>query len=94
MTRVAETLSEAVTAIRSAERILKDTSVGIKPTVLMNKEIDHDQFTSYCHYRFDNTFAATLKDMIEDGWIVYCVRIEVYGSDHSIMIYLAKMRAN
>lgn len=77
-------------ALRSAET----AEPGIQPTVLMNKQINHDQVAEYTSCYVNDIWAPKIKELIADGWIVFRIQTEFQINGHETHAYLAKMKAN
>lgn len=80
--------------IQEALRGAETAEVGIQPAVLMNKEIDHDMVGEYTSCYNNNSWAPKIKELIDEGWIVFRIQTEFGINGHSTMIYMAKMKAN
>jgi hypothetical protein len=77
-------------SMRSAET----AEPGIQPAILMNKNIDHDQVGGYTSAYVNDSWAPKIKELIDDGWIVFRIQTEFGTIGHETRAYLAKMKAS
>ena len=67
---------------------------GLQPAILMNLNIDHEKVAEYTRCYVNEAHALKLKELIENGWIVFRIQTEFYINGHETHAYLAKMKAN
>jgi hypothetical protein len=87
-------MSEAQALIRDALSRADEMEPGIQPSILMNKNIDHDMVAEYTNCYMNDSWAAKLKELIEGGWIVFRIQTEFTMIGHTTKAYLAKMKTN
>ena len=67
---------------------------GIQPSILMHKNIDHDNVGEYTDCYVNDSWAGRLKELIDSGWVVFRIQTEFGINGHYTKAYLAKMKMN
>jgi hypothetical protein len=89
------TMNAAQEMIRDAMRNAETSDAGIQPSVLMHKNIDHDLVGEYTNCYVNGSWATKLKELIDDGWIVFRIQTEFSSlGGHMTYAYLAKLKTN
>ncbi len=76
--------------IRDALRNAETAEAGLQPSILMHKNIDHDQVAEYTTCYVNDSWAPELKGMIDSGWIVFRIQTEFGINGHATMAYLPR----
>lgn len=83
------------TAEEVIQDVIKDGDLeieGCQPSILMHRNINHDQVGEYTSLIVNNNWASRIKEHIGAGWIVFRIQTEFGQYGHTTLAYLAKMK--
>ena len=67
----------------------------IEPSILMNRNIDHEQVEEYTDCYVNESHRFRLSALIRTGWVVFRIQTELgVNGHHYTVAYLAKMKAD
>lgn len=87
-------MQNAQKMIQDALRDAETAEVGVQPCILMHRNIDHDNVGEYTSCHVNNSWAPKIKELIDDGWVVFRIQTEFNLDGHATKMYLAKMKSN
>ena len=78
-------------ALRLAER---GENPNVQPCILANYNIDPRKILECTSCYVNDSWAAKLKELLEQGFIIFRIQTELSSIGHHTMAYLAKLKSD